>query len=386
MADILDYLDWRGDLTLEQSPFNEVDNLLLAELSFLDLTGIVPDVGRSRGVALEQAVDAFFTRQKGENLSMGVLVPDQILAMSKKMAQTARFRQMKLNCFRSRLDPEREIQFAALTIDLGDGTVYLSFRGTDDTLVGWKEDFNMAFLTRIPSQELAEVYTREVAARYRGRRLRLGGHSKGGNLAVYAAVHCGAGVQRRIEAVYNNDGPGFKESLVEREEYQAVQDRMTTIVPQSSLVGFLLEHGEEYTVVCSSQQGVYQHDGFSWQVMGPAFVRAPELSSEGRANERAVRGFLNSLDDQQRRQFVDAMFEVLGSTKAQTLTELDADWGKAVSGMIRTYKTLDRESKQMLAEAVKVLLRAGTENLMEGLGERSQELKKLLSGKEGRKE
>ena len=386
MADILDYLDWRGDLTLEESPFNEVDNLILAELSFLDLTGIVPDVGQGRSVTLEHAVDTFFAQREGEKLSMGVLVPDRILEMARKMARTNRFRRMRLNCFRSRLDTEREIQFAALTVDLRDGTVYLSFRGTDDTLVGWKEDFNMAFLSRIPSQELAESYTREVAARYRGCRLRLGGHSKGGNLAVYAAVHCGPGVQRRIEAVYNNDGPGFKESILDREEYQAIRDRLTTIVPQSSLVGFLLEHEENYTVVCSSQQGVYQHDGFSWQVVGPAFVRAPELSSEGRANERAVRGFLNSLDDQQRRQFVDAMFEVLGSTNAQTLTELDADWGKTVSGMIRSYKALDKDSRQMLAEAVKVLLRAGTENLMEGLGERSQELKKLLSGKEGRKE
>ena len=165
MANILDYLDWRGDLTLRESPFNEVDNLLLAELSFLDMTGIVPDMGRHAPVPLGQAVDAWFDARKGEKLSMGVLVSHEILEMSRKMAETPRFREMGLSCCRSRLDLERETQFAAITISLGDGTVYLSFRGTDDTLVGWKEDFNMTFSPIVPSQELAAAYMRGLADR-----------------------------------------------------------------------------------------------------------------------------------------------------------------------------------------------------------------------------
>ena len=155
MGTILDYLGWRGDLTLKQSPFNEVDNLLLAELSFLELTDIVPDVGQGRSVKLHRAVEQYFARREGEEISMGVLVPDQILIMAKEMAASPRFRDMPLSGFRSILDLDREIQFAALTIDTGDGSLYLSFRGTDDTLVGWKEDFNMTFLSEVPSQQLA---------------------------------------------------------------------------------------------------------------------------------------------------------------------------------------------------------------------------------------
>lgn len=381
MGTILDYLDWRGDLTLEQDSFNEVDNLLLAELSFLELTDIVPDVGRGRSVKLRKAVETYFAQREGEALSMGVLVPDQILTMARKMAKVPRFRDMRLTGFRSILDREREIQFAALTIELGDGSLYLSFRGTDDTLVGWKEDFNMTFLTAVPSQQLAVDYLRETAARSRGKTLRLGGHSKGGNLAVYAGVHCGAAVQKRLAAVYNNDGPGFKESLLDREEYRAVRDRIVTIVPQSSVVGMLLEHDDNYYVVQSSQQGLNQHDGFSWQVLGPAFVPAEERSQEGRVNEKAIRGFFANLDDSQRRMFVDAMFEVLGSTNAQTLTELDSDRFKSLTAMAKTFKDLDRESRQVLGEALRTILKASTDNLKEGLEEKGQELRRLWENK-----
>ena len=380
MANAIDYLNWRGDLTLEQSPFNEVDNLLLAELSFLDLTDIVGDVGADEGVELRQAVDAYFRRRQGRDLSMGVLVPDLILTMAEKMALSTRFAHMVLHGYRACLDPQAESQFAALTIDTGDGCLFLSFRGTDDTIVGWKEDFNMAFLPIVPSQRLAVDYIRDVAARYPGRKLYIGGHSKGGNLTVYGSVFCGARIQRRILAVYNNDGPGFKESLVGLPEYQAIRDRIISIVPQSSIVGMLLEHDDNYTVVKSSHQGVYyQHDGFSWEVLGTRFIHLDEISQGGRIHGQAIRSFIEEMDDQQRSAFVDALFEVLSSTNAKTLTELDADWMKSLSAMARTYTELSRESRQMLANAVKVLLRAGTENLAVELEGKGQELRKLLS-------
>ena len=380
MANIMDYLDWRGDLSLADSPFNEVDNLLLAELSFLDLEGIVPDAGQGESIRLQEAVAAYFHAREGQEPTMGVLVPDQIPAMAEKMALSRRFSAMRLDCYRAHLDLERESQFAALTVDLGDGTVYLSFRGTDDTLVGWKEDFNMAFLPIVPSQRLAVDYIRDVAARYPRRKLRIGGHSKGGNLAVYGSVFCGNRVQRRIHTVYNNDGPGFKESLVPLPAYQAIRDRMASIVPQSSVVGMLLEHDDNYTVVRSSNPGVYfQHDGFSWEVLGNHFLHLDDLSQSGRIHNQAIRAFLGEMDDGQRVAFVDALFEVLGATNARTLSELDADWVKSISAMVRSYKTLSREARQMLSQALKVLLRAGTENLVGELETRGQELRRLLN-------
>jgi len=376
---MIDYIDWRGDLTVAQDPFNEVDNLILSEFCFLDLGGIVPAEGET--APLGEAVTAYFRRHEGQELSMGVLVPDQILTMAKRMIQSPRFAGMGLGGFCSHIDTGREAQFAALTVDIGDGSVYIAFRGTDDTLVGWKEDFNMAFLPTVPSQPIAVEYVKAAAAAHPGKKLILGGHSKGGNLAVYGAVHCGGRIQRRIKAVYNNDGPGFKESLVETAAYQALRERIHTIVPRSSIVGMLLEHDENYDVVASCGKGIYQHDGFSWEVLGNRFVRRQGISQAGRTGDQTIRDFIGAMDDGQRERFVDALFEVLGSTNARTLTDLDSDRMGAVSAMIRRYKDFDKETRQTLLEAVGVLLKVSAGDWVEDWEEKGQELRKLLNVK-----
>ena len=156
MANLMDYLDWRGDLTLDQDPFNEVDNLILAELSFVDFGGIVPPPGKGGSVPLCDAADAFFRQHpEGEPIEMGVLVPDEIPDMLRKMALSPRFGGMRLGGFADWLDEGRGEQFAALTVETGDGRLYLSFRGTDDSLAGWQEDFYLAFMPQVPAQAMA---------------------------------------------------------------------------------------------------------------------------------------------------------------------------------------------------------------------------------------
>lgn len=159
MANILDYLDWRGDLTLAQDPFNEVDNLILAELSFVDFGGIVPGPGGGRAVPLWKAAEAYFAKTEGRPIDMGVLVPNQIPELLRRAAASPRFRDMKLNGFVDHLDTVKAEQFAALAAECGDGTVYLSFRGTDDTLAGWKEDFYLSCMREVPAQKMAVTYT-----------------------------------------------------------------------------------------------------------------------------------------------------------------------------------------------------------------------------------
>ena len=172
MANLMDYLDWRGDLTLEISPFNEVDALILAELSFVDFDGIVPPPELGRGLPLCEAAEAFFARHGGKDVPMGVLVPDTISKMLRKLMTSPRFRNMTLNGYTALLDDSIEQQFAALTIDLGNGSIYISFRGTDDTIVGWKEDLNMGFLEEIPSQKQAVEYVARVARQYSDKTIR----------------------------------------------------------------------------------------------------------------------------------------------------------------------------------------------------------------------
>ena len=290
MANILDYLDWREDLTLAQDPFNEVDNLILAELSFVDFGGIVPGPGEGRAVPLWKAAEAYFAKTEGRPIDMGVLVPNQIPELLRRTAASPRFRDMKLNGFVDHLDTVKAEQFAALAAECGDGTVYLSFRGTDDTLAGWKEDFYLSCMREVPAQKMAVTYTEAMAHQYPRIKLRLGGHSKGGNLAVWAGVFCPTAVQRRIAAVWSNDGPGFHEDILSLPRHIRLAERIHTIVPKSSVVGMLLEHEEDYTVVDSSQQGLMQHDGFSWEVLGNHFVRLHSVTRQAQSDGSGIAG------------------------------------------------------------------------------------------------
>ena len=360
MASILDYLDWRGDITFAERPFNEVDNLLLAELSYLDFGGIVP-ADFAAAVPLSDAVAAFTKRTP--HADMGVLVPDKIPGLAQKMAASARFRDVLLSGYVCKLDEQTETQFAALCAALPDGTVYAAFRGTDDTIVGWKEDFNMGFLPIVPSQREAADYLRAAATAFPSQKLRAGGHSKGGNLAVYAAVWCGESVQDQLLAVYNNDGPGFHTSLLDRPEHQRIANRIQTILPESSDVGMLLEHEESYQVVRSNQVGLMQHDGFSWQVLGTQFVHLSGLTEGGRIVDSALRDFVRGLDQEQRIRFVDALFEVLTCTNAETLTDLKDGGFRTAYSMLKTVRSLDPDTRQALSGTLGLLVRSGAKSV-----------------------
>ena len=380
MANILDYLDWRGDLTLAQAPFNEVDNLILAELSFVDFGGIVPHPGEGESIPLYQAAETFFARiPTGEKVEMGVLVPDEIVELLRRMAETNRFRNMKLNCFLDWLDHENAEQFAALAVETGDGTLYLSFRGTDDTLAGWKEDFHMACMAEIPAQKMAVDYLREVAKQFPRRKLRMGGHSKGGNLAVYAGVFAPIAIQKRILAIWSNDGPGFHDDILSLPQHARVAERIVTIVPKSSVVGMILEHDEDYTVVDSSQKGLMQHDGFSWEVLGDHFVKLRSVTRQGRLNDLVLKEWVRNMPLEQREKFVDGLFEVLTASGAETLTDLKEERIKAAGAMVKAMKDMEKDTRDALIYAVKVLFRSNAKVLLEELQQETEKKKKWPS-------
>ena len=365
MANILDYLSWRGDLTLAQSPFNEVDNLILAELSFVNFTGIVPGPGEGEGVPLHAAAEAFFRSHEGGDMGMGVLVPDEIPTLLRKMAECPRFREMKVNCFCDHLDVRKAEQFAAVTVELGDGSIYLSFRGTDDTIAGWKEDFLLGCQPEVPAQKKAVAYVKAVAAQYPRRKLMLGGHSKGGNLAVYGGVFVPLAIQRRISAVWSNDGPGFYGAVLETPQHARLEGRVHSIVPKSSVVGMLLEHEESYTVVDSDQVGLWQHDGFSWQVLGTGFVTLREVSRQGRRNDLALKEWVRRLPVDQREKFVDGLFEVLTASGATTLTDLKEDGFRAAGAMVRAMKDMEKDTRDALFNAIATLFRSNIQAAVE---------------------
>lgn len=363
MANILDYLDWRGDLTLAAAPFNEVDNLILAELSFIDYSDIVPEMAGRKAVTFAEAAERYFARHGTDNIDMGVLVPDAIVQLFEKAAKCERFKNMRLVSFVSTTDIRREMQFAALTVELAPKLLYVAFRGTDDTLVGWKEDFNMSFLSPVPGQTEAKLYLERVAKHFPAARLMVGGHSKGGNFAVYSSIHARESVQKRILAVYNNDGPGFEGEVLGTPEHQRISDRIRTIVPEDDVVGMMMCHEERYSVVRSDQMGFMQHDGFSWQVLGDSFVHLSEIGLGGRLVDQTLKAFAAKLTMEERERFVDALYEILTAGDAKTLSDLQKGSWKMAGSMIKSSRELDEESRKMLSYTLHLLFREWAKSL-----------------------
>lgn len=363
MPDLFDYLIWRGDLTLEQSPFNDVDSLILCSLSYAALDGLVGP----GGATIRQAAEAF-VRAGGqwpkERRGGGMEFWEDALRLLEQLAGTARFGTMRLFDSVNYVDTAAEEQFSAVTVDTGDGAYFVSYRGTDSTLIGWKEDFNMSYQTPVPAQRSAAEYLRDAARRRRGR-LRVGGHSKGGNLAVYAAAHTPQPVQARLEAVYNNDGPGFCAGALDETGYAAVRERIRTFVPQTSIVGMLLDHEERYTVVRSRKVGLLQHDPFSWQVEGPDFVRLETVTSSSRFLSLTLKNWVASMDRERREAFVDALFDILGSAGADTTEELSEGWLKNAAAILSKLRSVDDETRRMLLEVLRALLAAARESMPE---------------------
>ena len=286
MANMFDYITWRGDLTFAQDPPNEVDALIFSTLSYIHFGGPVQD-RPMYPILLRDAAAYFFTM---DDRRSRVRVEND-MHLLELAANAPRFQQTKLVMYRDTLIPEEDTQFAAMTFLLDDGTAFLAFRGTDMTLVGWKEDFNMSFQDTVPSQLLAQQYVHDFCVQY-DMPMRICGHSKGGNLAVFAAARSSPQIQKRIIQVYNNDGPGFNHYLMGDPGYLAMVPKITTLVPQSSIIGMLLEHEEPYTVLKSRSVSVWQHDPYTWEVLGRRFVPMEGTTENSRFLDATIKQWL----------------------------------------------------------------------------------------------
>jgi hypothetical protein len=362
MAGIFDYLFWRGDLTFAQAPFNPVDNIILTHLSYLPLDNIVPGPECKTCRTIAAATDLFAAAlKKSPGDFRDTLIFKDDPRFLNILGSSRRYRNLGLWGYVNQIDPDREKQFAALTIVTGGGSAFIAYRGTDASLVGWKEDFNMSFSAVVPAQIEAVSYLEKAAGRFRGP-LRLGGHSKGGNLAVYAAAFCKKTIQSRITTIYSNDAPGFNPPVLKSPGYRAIRKKISAFVPQGSVIGMLFEHDDEYTVVKSDQSGLLQHDVYSWEVTHNDLVRLDKISRGSRFIDRTLKEWIGSLDSAQREQFTEALYAVLSSTEAKSFPELTAGWLKNAGLMIQSLTSIDEPTRELIFTAIAALLKAAKNN------------------------
>lgn len=343
-----DYLLWRGDLPFSADEFNEVDNLVLCVLSYLNFRRFPELTTRDPQQAVSLPDIAGKLTEEDEQLGLS---QQEYVPIMKQVARTARFRDVRMFAFEEQTCGEREMQFAAMSFLMPDKTVFIAFRGTDTSLVGWKEDFNMSFLEAVPAQMRAAEYTEEVARSCPRYKLRIGGHSKGGNLAAWAGLHLPKQMEKRLLAVYNNDGPGFNRSMSESEAYIRLQDKFHTFIPESSIVGTLLEHSEDYTAIASTARSVMQHEALSWCVQCNRFVKLKNRSRSGRRRDDVLQEWIGSMSAQERREFTDAFFDLLSmGGKAKTLDEVQEMGIGGALTLLQEYIGADEKKRKIITE------------------------------------
>ena len=358
MANIIDYIKWRGDLEFKNSKFNEIDSLILNRFSYFPLDNII---GKDEILSIKELGKRFTKEDKNQ---IDILWEDDA-NLFPLMAESQRFGKIKALKYVNQIDVETEKQFSAITLLLPDNTIYISFRGTDNTLIGWKEDFNMVFKSHTESQLAAKEYLENIAKQYHVRPIRLGGHSKGGNLALYAAIFANEKIKKRILNVYNNDGPGFNEDIIHTKEYQEIIGKVITYVPQDSIFGMLLEHKEKYMIVKSIEKGIMQHDVYSWQVLGNKFIILREITNGSKFIDKTIKNWLEGLDLQTRQQVIDIVFEIINSTNAKKVADLKFSVMKNAKMILSSYKHLESENKKMIIATITALLEIVKNNAME---------------------
>lgn len=350
---IIDYLKEYADVSLKDEPMNDVDSLVLCQFSYLKFDGLVPLVTENgRSVSLQQ----LYEHPDYEKLYGDERYEKENRALFEAMRKCVRFRNMKLNCYINIIETQAdfETQFSAVTFLLEDGTMYVAYRGTDETIVGWKEDFNMAFQSPIPAQEFAVKYLHMVTGRL-PRDFYIGGHSKGGNLAVYAAMNCTPQVQDHILKIYSMDGPGFRPEVLEKCHFDKIEARTCKILPHSSLVGMLFEKDIRYQVVESRTFGLAQHNPYTWLIRDGHFETVSDIYESRRFMDDTLNEWILSLDEESLRVFVDTLFQILSASEADNLITLTANLKRSMTGILGAMKGLDENTHKALKQTMKSL-------------------------------
>lgn len=377
MGNIMDYISWRGDLTFAQSPFNEVDNLILACFSYVNLDRI-PAVTRQKGIELKKLVKEFKKLHTIKELEADKSFIRLAPFMMFEMAESVRFGNCVIRNYVNEIVTEEEQQFSAVEIVLDDGTSYISFRGTDDTIIGWKEDFNLSTGV-VPAQERAVEYMQRISDKASGM-LRVGGHSKGGNLAIYGSVMCKS-VHDKILEIYSNDGPGFSKEFQESPETAEMMPKIIRIIPEYSIIGTLLEHEKQPIIVASTSRGLLQHDGFSWEVQGPGLVRRDSLNKTALRFIEILHKWIDGMDMEQKRLLIEDLFATLQASGYENLSEVQSGGLKSLAAMVKRLDKFAPESRGMMQELLTAICGGWLEQLQENTKDKLSAIPQSFSDK-----
>ena len=361
--DLLDYLKWRNDVSLHTASLNDIDNVILSYISYIDFGELFGE--QEKVYSIEDAFKLFCKRYSLDEIRKNAKFNKKAPLLLEEMVSGERFRGTKIAYYTDIFDKEKIKQFAAVVLILPDGTNYISFRGTDSTITGWKEDVFMSFTSEIEGAKEAVHYLNKVSKQLDGK-LILGGHSKGGNFAMYAVSFCEDHIKDRITKVYNNDGPGFRDEVINSDGYKRILSKICNIVPQTSMIGQLLANYGEQKVVRSSATGIFQHDAMTWEVTKDHFVEA-ELDALSKFVRTSLGSWLEKMDDETRESIIMTVFSMIEETEAETFKEFGGSIFKNTKIVLKEYTKLPKSKRTEIMNAFGNLVQAGGESIFDNM-------------------
>ena len=357
---LIDYLNWRGDLPFSCQPFNDIDNAVFSLLAYCRFDAAASAASAPPYITIRDALRLVEAQSDPFFPQYAVFENKLYRPFLRALCAAERFAESRVAFYSSATDKQRELQFAALTFLPPGAPPYIAYRGTDESLTGWKEDFNMALGGEIPAQACARQYLEETAGKIDGAFF-VGGHSKGGNLAIYAAATVSPAAQARITRIYNNDGPGFMRAFFQTEGFLRIKDRITALLPQGSVVGLLFERDYPLSLVESDAALVVQHWLTSWHAARSSFTAAPALSVQALRVNKAIMNWIYHMDRTTRERFIEALYDLIHAAQLETLTEFINDWPQNVARIIQSFIKSSGGSKKILVRSIADLVSAITD-------------------------
>lgn len=355
MAVLVDYIRDFGHLTFAEKPFCDEDNIALCEAFYMDIERAAPNHFEDEPMPFHVMADKMWELNGRKHVPMGLILDKSISEIVMMMAKTRRFADVKVTACHSVYSEEPAIQFAAGTYILPDGTKVITYRGTDDTLMGWFEDVQIFTSKHIPSHALAAEYLTEADEKFPEGGFIVTGHSKGGNLSLYAALNCSQSARDRIVTLYNNDGPGFANyDYLESPAYKELLPRYKHFMPRNGFFGVMLAYDSDYETIRSSKLlPPLAHDLTSWEQKDGNLVLSEGLSPMGKLNDRAFNPIIMNMDKEQGELFEKVTYSVLRGTGQKGLLDVAKNAPSSLSGAAQAWNSFDDETKQSFKDIFK---------------------------------
>jgi len=313
--DLIGYIKRFGNDSFDDYPLNEIDSMVICQLTYFDFSN-TPVCN----IDLNYTLKEFLNNDYQKTRVKGIWNPKKNDLFARILKSARRYYNMHIGFYNNIIDKETEKQFSACTFQLSNELYYICYRGTDASFVGWKEDFNLGYLENIPSQLMAVTYFENFAKNYPGKYY-IGGHSKGGNLAIYAGVMCQQDYQSKIITIFNHDGPGFLPDFYQKVEYGMIKDKIEKTIPKESIVGLLLEQSEDYKVVSSKSILLLQHDLFKWEIEENHLKYVQNVTKFSKHTRNSVNNWIMEMDVETREVFINTIYSLITETNAEYISQ-----------------------------------------------------------------